>query len=204
MTPKFIYFDLGNVLLTFDRMIGFRRVAKLAGVEPEAVRAAILDTGLLWKYEEGKLDAAGFHAAVQSDLGAKIPRDEFIAANNDIFELNWPVLPIVGGLAAAGVRLGILSSICDAHWEYCAARYAILRLFPIRVLSYQVGAMKPAPAIYEAAAAAAEAAPSEIFFMDDLAPNVTGAQTLGWDAVQFTSARQLAVDLEVRGVRFNF
>lgn len=204
MTPSFVYFDLGNVLLTFDRMIGFRRIASLAGVEPEAVRAAILDTGLLWKYEEGELDTPGFHAAVQQELGADIPRQEFVEANNDIFQLNTPILPIVGALAAAGVRLGILSSICETHWEHCAARYAVLRLFPTRVLSYEVGAIKPAAKIYEAAEAASETPAEQLFFMDDIAENAAGARDRGWQAVQFTSAQQLAADLSAAGVEFNY
>ena len=37
MPPKFIYFDLGNVLLRFDHELACRQMAAVAGTTPELV-----------------------------------------------------------------------------------------------------------------------------------------------------------------------
>ena len=66
------------------------------------------------------------------------------------------------------------------------------------MLSYEVRAMKPERAIYEAAVAKAGCAASEVFFTDDKAENVEGASTAGLDAVVFTSPEQLQRDLVSR------
>jgi 2-haloacid dehalogenase len=47
-------------------------------------------------------------------------------------------------------------------------------------------------------------APHEVFFMDDIAANVAGAQAAGFDAVQFTTPQALASELRQRGLRFNY
>ena len=47
-------------------------------------------------------------------------------------------------------------------------------------------------------------AAEEIFFTDDLPGHVAGAQAVGFDAVQFTSASQLVADLRARGVRMDY
>jgi hypothetical protein len=54
MPPKFIYFDLGNVLLFFDHALGCRQMAAVAGLAEAQIRAAIFDSGLQWKYECGR------------------------------------------------------------------------------------------------------------------------------------------------------
>jgi putative hydrolase of the HAD superfamily len=68
------------------------------------------------------------------------------------------------------------------------------------VLSYEVGAMKPAPEIYREAVAKAGCSPGEIFFTDDIAMNVEAAREHGIDAVQFQSLPQLEDDMRSRGI----
>jgi len=70
------------------------------------------------------------------------------------------------------------------------------------VLSYRVGALKPAPAIYREAIARAECRPEECFFTDDIADYVAAAKREGIDAVQFESCEQLERELTARGIRW--
>ena len=60
------------------------------------------------------------------------------------------------------------------HWDYFAdGRYSMIPdIFDVVTLSFRVGAMKPDPKIYAAAAEAAHVRPEEIFFMDDTAGHV--------------------------------
>ena len=104
----------------------------------------------------------------------------------------------------AGHRLGVLSNTCAAHWNYCLPRYTLLRKFEVYALSFEIGAMKPDPTTYRAAADLAGAAPEEIFFTDDRPENVEAALAAGYDAVPFTTAARLADDLRRRGVEFNY
>jgi HAD superfamily hydrolase (TIGR01509 family) len=123
-----------------------------------------------------------------------------------MFSLNTPVVPIVAQLRAAGQRIGILSNTSPAHWEFVTdGRYTLLPgYFAVTALSYQLKALKPERAVYDAAAKLAGTKPRDIFFVDDRPENVEGARAAGFDAVQFTTATQLADDLRKRGIRFNY
>ncbi len=205
MVPRFLYFDLGKVLVDFDTQRMIRQVAELCGVEPEAVMRAVVDSGLQRRYELGELSSAEFYEQFCAAVGCRPAYDALSEAASDIFWLNVPMLPVVAHLAQAGYRLGILSNTCENHWEYCVRRFAILQdTFEIAVLSFRVGALKPDPKIYRAAAAAAGCRPEEIFFVDDTAGHVEGAQAVGFDAVQYAGTRALVAELRKRGLRFNY
>ncbi len=202
---KFLYFDLGRVLLHFsvDRMC--RQMAELAGIEPAAVRSALFQGDLQDRYERGEISGAEFHEAFCQATGTRTDYAAMALAGSAIFELNVGMLPVVSQLRAAGHRLGILSNTCEGHWEYCLARYRILAEdFQVYALSYRIGAVKPQPEIYREAARLAGVRPEEIFFTDDLEANVHGARAAGFDAVHYTSTRQLTANLRARGIRFNY
>lgn len=204
-TPKFIYFDLGNVLLNFDHQLAAQQVAELCGRTPQDVWNLLFGSTLQNDYESGRLTTAQLAEIVQAKLGGSIAPDAFARAISDIFWINHSILPVICQLRSAGWPLGILSNTCDAHWEWIiAGRYPfLLRSFHHRVLSYVVGAMKPERAIYEVAAEQAGVAPADILFFDDRPENVAGAHAAGWDAVLYRDTAQVVVDLLARGVVCN-
>ena len=113
------------------------------------------------------------------------------------------MINVVQQVRTGGTSIGILSNTCAAHWEFISSQsFPILEWFEldskVTVLSYQVGAAKPDPAIYRHAIAQAAVEPAQIFFVDDLAANVKAAQTAGIDAVLYTSTMQLIEDLKDR------
>jgi len=206
MTPKFIYFDLGNVLLNFSHELACRQMAEVSGTSPDVVRRVLFESGLDERYDTGQITTAEFCEAFCRETNTRPDLASLKLAAGAIFEVNVPVKPIVTQLLAAGHRLGILSNTCEVHWDYLSnGRYSLIPdAFEAVVLSYEVGALKPHEAIYRRAAELAGVAPSEIFFVDDRPENVAGAQAVGFDAVPYTTASQLAADLRRRGVTFNY
>jgi HAD superfamily hydrolase (TIGR01509 family) len=71
-------------------------------------------------------------------------------------------------------------------------------------LSYELHAVKPERAIYEAAARLAGHEPNEIFFVDDRPENVAGAREAGFESVLYTDVPQFVADLRKHGFRFNY
>jgi glucose-1-phosphatase len=205
-TPRFFYFDLGNVLLHFDHAISARQLAELTGCSYEAVWEAVFGQhDLERQYELGQFDGTAFHRRYCEITGTSSDCEPFLEAASAIF---WPVrgiVPLVAHMHAARYRLGILSNTCEGHWRYCQRNYPFLAwFFPIACLSYEARAMKPDPPIYEHACRLVNLRPEEVFFVDDRPDNVAGALAAGLDAVLFTSPHELARDLYDRGVRTNF
>jgi HAD superfamily hydrolase (TIGR01509 family) len=202
----FLYFDMGNVLLYFDHPLACRQMAAVAGVSEETVWSVVFDGGLQWKYEAGEVSTREFYDVFCQQTGSRPDYDALRHAAGAIFKINDSIVPVVSQLRSAGYRMGVLSNTCECHWEYVAqGRYGILtEMFDVHVLSYEVGALKPAAKIYRAAIELAGVPAEQVFFTDDIAGHVAGARELGIDAVQYTTTPALVQALGQRGVRFNY
>ena len=150
MPPKFIYFDLGQVLLHFDRQRQCQQMAEVAGCSPEVVHRVVFDDGLHWKYEAGELTSQQFYEAFCRQTDTRPPLEALLHANSDIFRMNPTIAALVAALEGAGHRLGVLSNTCESHWNLVThGRYGILPgAFKQFVLSYEVGASKPDERIF--------------------------------------------------------
>lgn len=198
-----IYFDLGNVLLAFDHRKACRQMADAAGRSTDDVHACLFgDIALQAAYERGQLSSEQFCSRFREHLGVEVEDSHLLHAASDMFEVKSEMIPILIQLKAKGYDLGILSNTCEAHWKFVSdGRYELVGYFEgPRILSYEVQSMKPDPTIYEAAIAAVDCDPSEIFFTDDRVENVEAAIKAGIDAVLFTTAMQLSHELSHRGI----
>ena len=200
--PDFIFFDLGNVLVSFDKERAYRQMASTCGADPDRIRTVLVDDGLQERLERGLIDWARFHAEFSRATGTTSDPDALARAASDMFALRVDTLPVIAGLQRAGCPIGILSNTCDPHWRQVTADgYAILTdCFSPIVLSHEVGSVKPEEAIYAEAARRAGVAPDRIFFCDDIPAHVAAARRSGWDAEVFESAAGLADSLARRGL----
>jgi len=191
------------VLLHFchDRMC--RQLAAVAGVAEDIVRRVVLDETTLRRHETGQLNPNTFLEYFNRQTGTSADVDRWTEAVADIFTVNESILPIVDRLATAGHRLGVLSNTNEIHWRFVTdGRFAPLLPGPFEhaVLSYEVGAMKPDPAIYAAAAERARVQPHEILFTDDREENVAAAREAGFSAVLFQGTADLCNQLARHGI----
>jgi glucose-1-phosphatase len=205
-TPQFIYFDLGNVLLTFDHRVACRQMAELTGLTVERVWEIVFARELQQRYERGAVTSREFYEEFCAASGTRPDYAALHYAGSAMFELNIPVIPIAAHLRSARYRLGILSNTCEAHWRYVAeGRFRVLReLFDVYVLSHDERCCKPEPAIYQRAAELAGVEPQRIFFVDDRPENVAGALRAGFDALLYEGPQHLAASLYARGLTFNY
>lgn len=205
-TPKFIYFDLGNVLLFFDHHRAARQMGEVAGLTEDQVWKVVFEGSLEDEYEAGRVSSRKFYDRFCEATNTRPDHDALLRAAADIFELNVDLVPVILHLHRGGNRLGILSNTNEAHWEFIShGRYALVsEFFPVRALSYCIGSMKPEPRIFHEAARLAGVDPSDIFYTDDREEHVAAANAVGYDAVLFHDARQLAGELRKRSVHWNY
>ena len=201
--PQFVFLDVGNVIVSFDRERSLRQMAEVAGSDPETVRRAVMDGGLQEALERGAIDWEAVHAEFSRRTGTRPDPRALAHASSDMFSLNVDMLPVVAGLERTGCGLGILSNSCGPHWEHLLGRrFAVMPgNFREIVLSHEVGAMKPDPVIYEAATRRAGVPPDRIFFADDIQTHVDAAHAAGWQAELFTTAAALIEALDRRGLK---
>jgi FMN phosphatase YigB (HAD superfamily) len=210
MSIRFIFFDLGNVLLRFDPERMMLQGSNVVGCLPDELFRVIYESGWNRRLETGKADDEEFFVALCQTMKRQPDYNKFREAVNDIFDEIFEIQPFLSQLASINFPRGILSNTDKGHWNHIKKKFPVLmNLIPDNhVLSFNVGAMKPDPAIYFYALEVAQkmfadTVPierDEILFIDDLENNITGAKKFGFDTIQFTSWNHVANELKNRAL----
>jgi len=196
---RLIISDFGGVICTLDYRIFCRRLARRIGRDAEEIYAAVYDGDLHAKFEQGRLSGPEYHRRVMERFGAEVPYAEFFPMYGDIFT----EIPGTGALLRrlhTRYPLYLLSDTNEIHFGYVKETVEALRLFDQCIVSYEVGAMKPEPRIYQEATRRSGFAAGECVFIDDRPGNVDGAKRVGMHAFQFVSPEQCAAELARLGV----
>jgi putative hydrolase of the HAD superfamily len=197
---KTIVFDLGNVIIPFDFGRGYARLEQHVGLPAAEIRERIVATGLVPELESGRIEPRPFVAAINAALGMSLTYEEFAEIWSSIFLPETLIPESLVVQLKENHRVMVLSNTNAIHFEMVWEAYPILRHFDHLVLSHEVKAMKPEPAIYAAVLAEAQAEPGECFFTDDISAYVEGARRAGMQAEQFLGYEKLLGDLRSRGV----
>jgi putative hydrolase of the HAD superfamily len=195
-----VLFDLGNVIIPLDFRRCHEALAQLCPHPPEKVPKILGRSGLPQRFEQGEISAEDFVAETCRLLDMNISYADFWELWMRIF-LPETLIPeaLFEGLRR-NYRLLLLSNTNSIHFEMARERYPLLRHFDGYVLSYEVGAMKPSPRIYQTAVERAGCLAGECLFIDDLEANVEAARREGMDAVRFESCGQLEAELRARQI----
>ena len=203
---RFIFFDMGKVLLDFDHARINQQVGKLAGIEPAIIKSLLFEPpfDLENRFERGELNADEFHSEFCSRAETQVQKQALLRAVSEIFWLNVSIMPILSQLRSINFPMAVLSNTCSAHWEYARETFACMGLFRDAVLSYEEKSMKPDPVIYQSAIKLAQERTGcdidQIFFTDDRQENVDAAKEAGIDAELFTDSRTLLKFMVQRGI----
>ena len=194
---KFVYFDLGNVLVHFDHDIAVQSVARLSGHEAALVKEAIFTSGLQDRLETGLMSSSEFAQSVISKLACELPEEHLLEAISAIFTPNEPILVVLEQLKRSGVPMAVLSNTCEPHWGWLLRQNwpVIGNWFDFYVLSYEARSMKPDAVIYEVSEQRSGRTPEHLFFTDDRADNVAAAAARGWSTHQFRNVEGLVAEL---------
>ena len=193
-------FDMGNVLTRFSHDTMCDQIGELCGLDGDSTRRLLIDSGLQWEFERGRISEEVFRDQLSALVGREIDLDQLRLASSDIFDPIHEMKPIVQGLKEQGYRLVLLSNTTISHFDWIKSKFDFLVPFDHCVVSYEAGAMKPDPPIYEAALRAIHCEPGEAFYTDDIPEYVEKGREYGFQAEVFTGPEDLLRHLAVRGV----
>ena len=190
LSVKTVIFDLGNVVVPFDIQRGYVALQAHCRHSSAEIASLVRASGIVPRFEAGQMSPRDFVARFSEALGLDIGYERFCELWNGIF-LPGELVPdaLLAGLHQR-YRLLALSNTNALHFETVRRAYPILKHFDDCVLSFEVGAAKPDPAIYQAALARARCLPHECFFTDDVPLYVEAAKQAGMEAVRFESVPQ--------------
>ncbi len=178
-------FDLGNVLIRFDHMILARKVTSPANSNPELLYQLFYDSPLVRQHDEGRISSRAFYDGLKQIVDLSVGYEEFVNVWNGIFSENAEMIGLLEKLLKRYPCV-LVSNTNRAHFEFCAENYPVLRKMTGWALSYEIGALKPHPAIYKRALELANVPASRAFYIDDRRDLIAAADALGLQTHQFT------------------
>ncbi len=192
--------DLGNVILYFDNGIFFKKMTAYCDHSEKQIRElAHIHFDLVILFDSGKISPHEFYAGTVDRLGARISEEEFYSVYCDVFSLNSPVLEVLKKLRGK-YSLVLLSNTDICRFAFVKKRFPEILIFDHRVLSFELGILKPDPAIYLTALEKAGARAEESVFIDDLQENIEGAAKVGIQGILYGPETDLEAQLAALGL----
>src|SRR5215203_2962215 len=196
-TPiKAIIFDFGNVLLEWDPKLVYRPYFpnNEAGMEKFLHDVNFMDWNA--QQDKGRTFAEGVAELSKlfphyADLIQAYP-DNWEHSIGDYFD---GTVEIMKQLKKAGYSLYGLSNWSAETFPIAQKKYDFFNLLDDRVISGEVGLIKPEPEIFELLLNKIGRPAYECLFIDDAIANIEQAQKLGFATVHFQSSDQLAEEL---------
>lgn len=195
-----VIFDLGRVLVDWDITQSIwdmirEEVGPTGDPGPRRQRWESLYAELA----TGRLTPGEFYQKLKDQVTIQVDYHQFVKSWCEIF-FPMPGMDELFSEVEKRVVVGLLSDTDPIHWDYLPPLYPFLKRITKPTLSFEIGFMKPAPEAYLAAARDVGFPPEQCFFTDDKPENIEGAKQVGMDAVVFTGADDLRVELENRGI----
>lgn len=196
-----IIFDFGNVIYTVDNSHFLEDLKALCG-RPigELHRRIFVESNLPDDYESGRIGCAEFLAELSERCGTPISEEAFRRTQTRVFAPIESTHALIRRLKPH-YRLGLLSNTNPRHFDMVIRTAPVFPLFDAVTLSYEVGAMKPIPAIYQDALAKLGLPAEACVFIDDRPEFAAAARAVGMRGLCYTGGEQLIADLGSLGIR---
>jgi 2-haloacid dehalogenase len=198
--PSTVVFDVGNVLIVWDRALLYR---PLVAGEEELARFL----GEVFTMEaNARLDAGQPLHEFCASLAAEHPAHAELVG---VLAERWieTLGPVIDGsvallrrLRAQGTRVLGLTNFNHETWALTVERHPFLTELDGCVVSGHEGVVKPDPAIFELLCDRYDVDPEDAVFIDDSPANVASAVSLGFHGVVFDSPVALEAELVRLGV----
>jgi 2-haloacid dehalogenase len=201
-TPiKAIIFDYGNVLIEWNPRYVYQRYFPN---DTEGMEHFFKEVDFMhWNAKQDK--GRSFRDGV-ADLSAQFPHySHLIQAYHDNWKDSigiayWGTVEIMRQLKQNGFPLYGLSNWSAETFPYVREKYDFFDLLDDMVISGYVGYVKPEPEIYHILLKKIKRPAQECLFIDDSLANIQQANKMGFNAMHFTSSKELEQELHKLGL----
>lgn len=192
-----LLFDLGGVLVDFT---GFEQLDRILGgtTAAAAIRERWIRSDAVSRFERGEISPADFAELFVAEWQLSTSPDGFLRQFADWSRGLYPGTARLLRHLQKTHRLACLSNSNQVHGP--SQRHWLEGLVELFFFSYEIGAVKPDPTIFDRAIDRLEVHPKRIAYFDDTAVNVEAAADAGMSAYQTMGLAELSVTLQRLGV----
>lgn len=197
---KAICFDLDGVFFTKEGMESFVQSLIAKGSSENAVRNAVFKSEEMKQFKMGLISEEAYVTFLQKALQIPLTSDEFRELLQKDYKINAEVLEYVRAAKTKGYITCICSNNFSTRIEILNQKFDFLKEFDVKILSYQVGVLKPNKEIFQRLIEVSGVEASEIVYSDDSQEKLAGAIELGITAFVYEDFEQFKNTLIQKGV----
>jgi putative hydrolase of the HAD superfamily len=197
-----VVFDFGMVLSGHPDARAYAEMVRLTGLEPARFEKFYWTDRHL--YDLGELNGLTFWQKLVNDANLALG-PEAVQELCRLDSVHWTsqnpaMLAWQRQLKERGLLTAILSNMGDSVLANMKREFDWLDRFDVLVWSFELGMVKPDPAIYRYLLDKLGTRPDETLFIDDREINVEAARELGIRALVFATVENLREDLIAAGL----
>lgn len=192
-----VLFDLGGVLVDFR---GVSSLAERLGRPLDEVADDWLASPVVRAFERGDMTTAEFIQRIQAELQLDLEEQDLrLEMAGWLPGLLEGAAELIADLRATQMPISCLSNTNDFHWRRMQS-WGVDSWFDHRLLSHEIGMVKPDAEIFEHACLRLDTTASRILYFDDHPANTAAARASGLRAVQVVGPQAARAALEREGV----
>jgi len=184
-----IIFDLGNVFLFFDHGKFYRNFSSLENsFTADELWKVVTSKRIDYKLSLGEFTPQQAFQSIKNEFKVKTGFRKFCQLYGDIFTPNNRMIQFFErSLFRNDHKFFLLSNTDAIHFNYIKKNFPIIMKIKYRVLSFEIGMLKPDVEIYKYLLIKYRIDPKETIFIDDIHENIVVAETTGITGIQYTS-----------------
>jgi HAD superfamily hydrolase (TIGR01509 family) len=176
-----VLFDIGGVLAPFKGLASLRRLT--GGSEQDAATQWLLSPTVR-RFESGAIGEQEFASGVVREWRFGLSPAQFLEQFAGWLGEPYPGAEQLVRETAGRLRVGCLSNTNLLQWREQISHWPLSGLFAERLLSFELGAVKPDREIFERVLARLALPGTAVLLLDDNPLNVQGARAAGLRAEQ--------------------
>ena len=193
---KNILFDIGSVLLLFDREATVREFSYYSETIPqENFTDEHVFLPEFWPgMETGEISPCEYYERFRKKSGCRISFRHFSLIWARYFTDSRPMITL-GRSLSRRFRVYFLSHTDPLHIPVLYSRFPDVLFFHGQALSYELGVLKPERSFFARALEKFALKPSDCLFIDDQPPNVEAARKLGIRSIHHFNPEQTRAEI---------
>ncbi len=191
---KAVCFDLDGVFFKEDSFNKFKKSISILSNNPEIIDD-VFHGEMMSSFKKGDISEYKYWEYVRNILNIDISNAEIYKILRESYNINKEIIDIINTIKKTDLQTCICSNNFISRIRELDKKYSFLGLFDTKILSYEVGFLKPQKEIFQELINSCGLRPNEILYSDDSAKKLIGAKDLGITTYVFNSIDSFIMEL---------
>lgn len=204
---KAIIFDLGRVLVDYDMDEYYQKLKTFSDLSIKEVIKLLDYSDLSRQFVLGQISTKDFYKETAKRIRAKnLSYEKFKEIKKTILVSFNEEIKIVIKLIKPEIKLFILSNTDEFFWKLAEEFFVVKESFSNKdqkVLSFEIGLVKPDQKIFEEVVKRAGCSIKECLFIDDQEKNLKPFEALGGNVIQYNCQKNSISKLKNDLLKYN-